>query len=120
MSIPERAASPVSVGAPPYGTRRSTPRRVAPQDLDATLPLVPEGMRPPSEPLGMKCLYCQAPVTRGAAPVEVDRNGYRLAWHAVPAWICSRCGQAYFERPEVDMVRTAVKTMTRLAPGHKV
>jgi YgiT-type zinc finger domain-containing protein len=119
MSIPERAASPASVRTPSYGTRRTTPRLLAPQDLDATLPLLPQEMRHAPEQLGMKCLYCQAPIARGATPVEVDRNGYRLAWHSVPAWVCSRCGQAYFERPEVDMVRTAVTTMSRLTPGHK-
>ena len=34
----------------------------------------------------MKCLYCQAPVTKGTTQVRVNRNGYHLTWQAVPAW----------------------------------
>ncbi|MES1245158.1 MAG: hypothetical protein ABUT39_26370 [Acidobacteriota bacterium] len=113
MSLPERVSSP----APPrsFGPQRSMPRLV-PQDLDATIPLAPLAGGPePREVLGMKCLYCQAPVERGTAQVRVNRSGYQMAWQAVPAWICTRCDQPYFERQEVETVRLAVSALTQLS-----
>lgn len=112
MSLPERVLSPVH--PKPYGLHRVVPRRSVPIDLDATLPLAPE--RPPEarEVLPMKCLYCQAPVAKGTTQVRVNRNGYHLTWQAVEAWVCTRCEQAYFEPHEVEMVRQAVSSMSRL------
>ena len=113
MSLPERVHSPVY--PKPIGLHRVAPRRSTPIDLDATLPLAPEKPPEAREVLPMKCLYCQAPVTKGTTQVRVNRNGYHLTWQAVPAWVCTRCEQAYFEPQEVDMVRQAVTSMSRLA-----
>lgn len=112
MSLPDRIASP---GPKSFGLYRTAPRRVNPVDLDATLPLAPE--RPPQEAhevLPMKCLYCQAPVERRTTEVQIQRNGYKLAWKSLPAWVCTRCDQSYFEPREVRLVRQAVNSMTRL------
>ena len=112
MSLPERANSPVY--PKPVGLHRVAPRRSAPVDLDATLPLAPERPPEPHEVLPMKCLYCQAPVAKATTAVRVNRNGYQLTWQAVPAWVCTRCDQPYFERQEVEVVRQAVGSLTRL------
>ena len=114
MSLPNRVASP----APrPFGLYRSTPRRVSSLDLDATLPIAPERPHEAHEVLPMKCLYCQAPVERKTTEVKIHRNGYDLAWRNLPAWVCTRCDQFYFEPREVALVRQAVGSMTRLKPG---
>lgn len=87
-----------------------------PIDLDETLPLgTTARVRPAPEILPMKCLRCQGPVQRGTAPVRVDRDGYKLAWEAVPAWVCTRCEHAYFEPQEVETVRKALRAMRTLA-----
>ena len=115
MSLPDRALSLVSPASPKlHGLHRVAPRRIVPQDLDATLPLAPQSLPETHETLRMKCLYCQAPVERGTTEVRVDRNGYHLSWQSVPAWVCTRCDQAYFEPHDVEMVRRAVSAMTRL------
>jgi hypothetical protein len=44
----------------------------------------------------------------------VERDGYRLAWESVPAWVCTRCEHAYFEPREVDTVRKALREMRTL------
>lgn len=111
MSLPDRLITPAPRS---FGLYRSTPRRVSPVDLDATLPLAPERPQESREVLPMKCLYCQAPVERTTTPVHVNRNGYNLSWQNLPAWVCTRCDQAYFEPREVEMVRQAVSSMTRL------
>lgn len=94
----------------------SGPRRVAPPiDLDETLPIgQTTRIRPVAETLPMRCLRCQGPVHRGTAPVKVDRDGYKLAWEQVPAWVCNRCGMSYFEAKEVETVRKAVRALRKM------
>lgn len=53
----------------------------------------------------MKCMHCQSHMTRGTAPMHVDRKGYHLSLEAVPAWICDQCGEPYFEEREVESVQ---------------
>lgn len=125
MKVGSRVAvtsvSPVSIAPAAPSTPaqvRSGPRGVvrAPVDLDETLPLGQAArMRPACEILPMRCLRCQGPVERGTAPVHVERNGYRMAWENVPAWVCSRCELSYFEPHEVETIRNAVRAMQSLS-----
>lgn len=111
MRLPDRVLTPFSAASD--SRFRSALRPVKQVDLDATIPLAPD--RPPEarEVLPMKCLYCQAPVERSTAPVQVQRNGYELAWQSLPAWVCTHCQQAYFEPGEVEMVRQAMGFVKR-------
>jgi YgiT-type zinc finger domain-containing protein len=113
MTVPERAPSFTRQA---YGNPRTVLRPVPAFDPDATLPL---GARRPSTSqsvLPMKCLACQGPVQRTTAPVSITRDGYRLTWDAVPAWVCTRCGSSYFEPPEVKKIRQAVQALRSVAP----
>ncbi len=94
---------------------RSGPRGVVPPpiDLEETIPLG-QALQPGGEVLPMRCLRCQGPVERGTAPVRLERNGYRLAWEAVPAWICRRCDLSYFEPREVETIQRALQAMRTL------
>jgi YgiT-type zinc finger domain-containing protein len=94
----------------------SGPRRMAPPvDLDETLPIGQTArIRSAPETLPMRCLRCQGPVHRGTAPVQVDRDGYKLAWEQVPAWVCNRCEMPYFEPQEVETVRKAVRALRKM------
>jgi YgiT-type zinc finger domain-containing protein len=102
----------------PTPSRQSGPRGVvpAPIDLDETLP-IGQGRRPRPVPevLPMRCLRCQGPVEKGVSPVRVERDGYRLAWEQVPAWVCCRCELAYFEPDEVETIRKALRAMKALS-----
>jgi len=46
-----------------------------------------------------------------AAPFHVDRKGYHLLLDAVPAWMCSQCGQPYLEETEVDSIQEAIRAL---------
>ena len=35
--------------------------------------------------------------TVSAAPFHVDRKAYVLRFDRVPAWVCTQCGEPYFE-----------------------
>ena len=113
LKVPSRVPSPI----PSQGNAlRPGPREVRPVlDLDETLPLgQTTRIRPAPEVLPMRCLRCQGMVQKGTAPVRVERDGYRLAWESVPAWVCTRCEHAYFEPREVETVRKALKAMKKL------
>ena len=59
----------------------------------------------------MKCMHCQGEMMRGIAPFHVDRKGYHLLLDAVPAWVCSQCGEPYFEEMEVDSIQEAIRAL---------
>jgi hypothetical protein len=113
LKVPSRFPSPIQA---PGNALRPGSREVRPAlDLDETLPLgQTTRIRPAPEVLPMRCLRCQGPVQKGTAPVRVERDGYRLAWESVPAWVCTRCEHAYFEPREVETVRKALKAMKKL------
>ena len=57
----------------------------------------------------MECLYCKGRMEKKTAPFSVDRNGYHIHWHALPAWVCTQCGEAYFEKEEVDKIQKVLR-----------
>ena len=59
----------------------------------------------------MKCIHCQGEMKRGTTPVHIDRNGCHLLLDAVPAWVCSQCGEPYFEEAEVDAIQDLVTSV---------
>lgn len=96
--------------------RPSTPPG-QPIDLDETQPVLLRGPRlltPESAPV--RCIRCDGRMERGAAPVHLEREGYRVAWEALPAWVCTRCETPYFEEREVTLIRQALDLL-RAAAG---
>jgi YgiT-type zinc finger domain-containing protein len=45
---------------------------------------------------------------KGSAPLHIDRKSCHLTLDNVPAWICSQCGEAYFEENEVSAVQDLI------------
>ena len=64
----------------------------------------------------MQCMYCKGTMQRSTAPFSVDRKGYHISWDAIPAWVCTQCGEPYFEAREVEMVQKALGALEREAP----
>jgi YgiT-type zinc finger domain-containing protein len=69
------------------------------------------GQRLENEDLAMKCILCHGEMVRNVAPFHVDRKGYHLLLDAVPAWVCSQCGEAYFEESEVESIQEAIRAV---------
>ncbi len=61
----------------------------------------------------MKCHFCNGKLKRGVAPLDLERNGYRLHFDRLPAWVCPQCGEAFFDEPEVDCVQKVVKNIDK-------
>lgn len=63
----------------------------------------------------MKCMHCQGELERGAAPLHVDRKGCHILLDAVPSWVCSQCGEPFFDEREVDAIQDLVATIEERA-----
>ena len=59
----------------------------------------------------MTCVHCKGELRHGTAPVHVDRGGLHVQWDALPAWVCSQCGEAAFEASEVDAIQAALAAL---------
>ena len=58
---------------------------------------------------------------RGSAPFSINRRGYHVHWDTVPAWVCTQCGQPFFETREAEQIQRALEALDRaderLAPA---
>jgi YgiT-type zinc finger domain-containing protein len=61
----------------------------------------------------MECLQCHGSLRKTTAPFSVDRGGYHLHWDAIPAWVCTQCGEPLFEGREVDVIQSALVALDR-------
>jgi len=61
----------------------------------------------------MDCVHCKGRMERSTAPFSIDRKGYHILWEAVPAWVCTQCGEAYFEAREVEAIQRALESLDR-------
>jgi YgiT-type zinc finger domain-containing protein len=61
----------------------------------------------------MDCVHCKGRMVRSTAPFSIDRKGYHILWEAVPAWVCTQCGEAYFEAREVEAIQRALESLDR-------
>ncbi len=68
----------------------------------------------------MKCLYCNGDMTKATAPFSIDRDDYHVHWHARRAWVCTQCGEPYFDKEEVDRMQRVLQTLDDEASRSKV
>jgi YgiT-type zinc finger domain-containing protein len=63
----------------------------------------------------MRCLYCQAEMKKGTAPLHIDRQGIHISLDDVPAWVCPQCGEPFFEEKDVDSIQGLIKAVEEQA-----
>ena len=61
----------------------------------------------------MECLHCKGRLKRGTAPFTLERSGYHVTWDAVPAWVCTQCGEPLFEAPTVELMQETLASLDR-------
>jgi len=59
----------------------------------------------------MKCILCKGSMKKGKAPFQVERDAYTVTLQAVPAWICSQCGEVYFDEKAVEAIQDMIRTV---------
>jgi len=65
----------------------------------------------------MKCVSCQGTMKRASSPFHIDRKGYHLQLDSVPAWVCTQCGEVYFDEKEVDDIQKVIHSIDKQAPS---
>ncbi|NQT50663.1 YgiT-type zinc finger protein [bacterium] len=63
----------------------------------------------------MNCIHCQGEMVRRPAPFQIVRKGYHLTLDEVPAWVCTQCGEAYFEAREVEQIQDVLREVDHRA-----
>jgi YgiT-type zinc finger domain-containing protein len=48
---------------------------------------------------------------RGIAPFHIDRKGYHITLDRIPAWVCTQCGEVYFDESEVEAIQEVLCTL---------
>lgn len=61
----------------------------------------------------MECTHCRGRMAKATAPFSIDRKGYHVHWDAIPAWVCTQCGEAYFASREVNLIQQALLVLDR-------
>ena len=61
----------------------------------------------------MECIHCKGRMKRATAPFSLDRNGYHVSWDARIPWVCTQCGEPFFESREVDLIQKALTELDR-------
>ena len=59
----------------------------------------------------MKCMHCQGEMVHGHAPFHIDRQDVHVSFDNIPAWVCSQCGEAYFEEAAIDAIQDIIMTV---------
>lgn len=58
----------------------------------------------------MKCLYCSGEMEKSNISYSIDKKGYHIYLEKIPAYVCSQCGEKYFEEKEVDAIQNMIKS----------
>ncbi|MEM9275478.1 MAG: YgiT-type zinc finger protein [Cyanobacteria bacterium P01_F01_bin.143] len=65
----------------------------------------------------MRCMYCQGEMKKSTAPFSINRKGYHVRWDAIEAYVCSQCGEPYFEPEAVETIQAAISALEKESKG---
>ncbi len=57
----------------------------------------------------MECTFCRGKMKKGKTSYVINRKGYHLVLDNVPAYICTQCGEPYFESEGVEIVQAMIR-----------
>jgi len=66
-----------------------------------------------------KCSECGGEVRRKSIAQEFEKEGVKIKLSGLKAWVCSRCGEVYFEPGGAQQVVEAVNSLFKLARNEK-
>ena len=61
------------------------------------------------------CSECKGKLRRKTISQEFEREGAKVRISGIKAWVCSQCGETYFEPGGADRVAQAVNCLFALA-----
>jgi YgiT-type zinc finger domain-containing protein len=61
----------------------------------------------------MKCIMCSGEMIKKTTPYTIDRKDYHLYVKEIPAYVCERCGEIFYDQAEVEAIENMVKTFEK-------
>ncbi|MBI5299837.1 MAG: type II toxin-antitoxin system MqsA family antitoxin [Deltaproteobacteria bacterium] len=61
----------------------------------------------------MECSYCKGKMAKGKTSYTINRRGYHLVIDQVPAYLCTQCGEPYFEEEGVKVIQEMLKVIDK-------
>jgi len=59
----------------------------------------------------MRCLLCHGEMEKSTVSYTIDRKGYHLFVKQIPAYVCSQCGEKYFDEKEVEAIQNMINAL---------
>lgn len=56
----------------------------------------------------MKCIYCEGKTQKAKVGYTVDRKGFHLYLASIPAYVCVKCKEKFFEEEEVKIIQRLI------------
>ena len=56
----------------------------------------------------MKCLLCNGEMEKSKVSYTIDRKGYHVFIEKIPAYVCSQCGERFFDEAEVKALQEMI------------
>ncbi len=63
----------------------------------------------------MECHYCKGKMVAGKTAYSVNRKGYHLVIDEVPAFVCTQCGEPYFEEKSIQLIQELISQVDERA-----
>ena len=67
----------------------------------------------PDKEDAMKCFQCDGEMELKNVTYTVDRKGYHLFLQEIPAYVCTRCGERFFDEQEVAAMQKMLSTLEK-------
>ena len=61
----------------------------------------------------MNCLFCNGKMKKSTVAYTVDRKGYHLYIEKIPAYVCTQCGEKYFDEGETKAIQDMLKAFEK-------
>lgn len=72
-----------------------------------------------NELMKVPCSECRGPLRRRKVSQEFEREGVKVRISGIQAWVCSQCGEIYFEPGGADRFSHAVNSLFALAMAER-
>jgi YgiT-type zinc finger domain-containing protein len=59
----------------------------------------------------MRCLLCRGEMEKSTVSYAIDRKGYHLFVEEIPAYVCTQCGEKYFDEKETEAIQNMIKAL---------
>jgi len=61
----------------------------------------------------MDCLFCKGKMKKATTAYTINRKGYHLYIEKIPTYLCTQCGEKYFDEKETRAIQDMLKVFEK-------